>query len=63
MDCILVSTGPGIRVGVRGRDELASADVEVDVDIFRRAVVVDRGVSRLRMRAEAVAVLRIDICD
>ena len=30
-DCILVSTGPGILVGVLGREELASALVLVDI--------------------------------
>jgi hypothetical protein len=63
LDCILVSTGPGIRVGVRGRDELASADDEADVDMFRSIGAEAEGVTRLRRRAEATTELRIDIGD
>lgn len=32
---MLVSTGPSIRVGLRGREPLASAVVEGDVDTMR----------------------------
>lgn len=36
MDWILVSTGPGIRVGVLGREELASAEDAAEEDMARK---------------------------
>lgn len=44
LDCMLVSTGPGIRVGERGREELASAAEELEADMLRvRGETAEKG--------------------